>query len=69
MIKIIPFILFVLLAGYFVEDIQTPYGGYASIYQWLGGWGLIIAVGVVSFIITKFIGKRKNKEIGKAVDL
>ena len=69
MIKIIPFILFVLLAVYFVEDIKTPYEGYASIYQWIGGWGLIIAVGVASFVITKFIGKKNIAETGQTVDL
>lgn len=69
MIKIIPFILFVLLAVYFVQDIQTPYEGYDSIYQWLGGWGLLIGVGILSIIITKIKAGDKSTGLSKSVEL
>ncbi len=66
MIKILPIILFVLLVRYFVEDIKVPYEGYAAIYQWLGGWGLIIVVGVLALVLTKIKSRYNALDADKA---
>ncbi|MGM0411019.1 MAG: sodium-dependent transporter, partial [Bacillota bacterium] len=49
----IPIVLTFLLVRNFIADLQTPYEGYNMASQWIGGWGMVIAVGVVSYIISK----------------
>lgn len=66
MIKIIPIILFVLLVTYFIDDIANPYEGYETIYQWLGGWGLIIGVAVLSLVMTLLNSKYESQGYKKA---
>ena len=56
-----PIVLFVLLIQNFIGDINTPYGGYDTVYQWLGGWGLLIVMALVVFILTKIKGKGLEK--------
>ena len=56
----IPIILTVLLVSNFIGDIREPHEGYDMLYQWLGGWGMLILVAVVSLILTAL--KRKDIE-------
>lgn len=60
MIKILPIILFILLVFYFIGDLNTPYEGYEIIYQWIGGWGLIIAVAIMSVVMAKLSSKYES---------
>ncbi len=54
MIKFVtPAILIYLLIRNFVADISVPYGNYSTSVQWIGGWGMIIAVALASYIISK----------------
>lgn len=54
MIKyIVPVVLVFLLVRNFIGDVAEPYEGYSMGPQWLGGWGMIIAVGVVSYILSR----------------
>ncbi len=69
MIKILPLILFGLLAFNFYGDVTTLYGGYALKYQWIGGWGLIIGVGVLSFVMAKLNSKYETSELNKSAKL
>ncbi|MFW6288129.1 MAG: sodium-dependent transporter [bacterium] len=52
MIKILPILLSALLIYYFIGDITEPYEGYKAIHQWIGGWGLIIGVLVLSIVMS-----------------
>ncbi len=49
----IPVVLTFLLVRNFIADVKTPYGDYTMISQWIGGWGMVIAVAVVSFILSR----------------
>lgn len=66
MIKVLPFILIGLLINYFIGDITTLYGGYALKYQWIGGWGLIIVVTILSFVMAKLNSKYETTELNKS---
>ncbi len=56
---VIPIVLIYLLIQNFIGDVKTPYGGYALTFQWLGGWGMLIAVGLVSIILGS-VGSRED---------
>jgi len=66
MIKVLPFILLGLLINYFIGDITTLYEGYALKYQWIGGWGMIIGVAILSFVMTKLHSKYETTELNKS---
>jgi len=54
MIKfVVPIVLIFLLIRNLIADINTPYGGYSMGPQWIGGWGMIIGVGVVSYFLSQ----------------
>jgi NSS family neurotransmitter:Na+ symporter len=63
MIKyIVPIILTIFLIYNFIGDITKPYGDYALRYQWLGGWGMLIALLIVVTLLNK-IGNRNITEV------
>lgn len=49
-------------------DIVEPYGGYDLIYQWIGGWGLLIAMVVVAYILGS-LRDREPVSIGEKTNL
>lgn len=62
MIKILtPAVLLYLVVSKFYENTfgNQPYGGYDNIYQWIGGWGLLIVMLIISVIFASI----KSKEI------
>lgn len=69
MIKILPIILFVLLVFYFIGDINTLYGGYELKYQWIGGWGMIIGVAILSLVLTKLNSNYDTTRLNKSTKL
>ncbi|AZO95371.1 sodium-dependent transporter [Halocella sp. SP3-1] len=53
MVKILtPAVLLYLVASKFYVNTfgKEPYGGYDNIYQWLGGWGLLIVMLIISVV-------------------
>ncbi len=53
-----PAIIIFLVGRNFINNIFfEPYGGYASKYLWMGGWGLLIGIAIVAFILTGAKGK------------
>lgn len=46
-----PAVLLFLFAYNFYGDIIEPYGGYEVKYQWLGGWGMLLAMVVIVYIL------------------
>lgn len=57
MVKYItPIILVFLFVYNLLGDLKTPYGGYNFKYQLLGGWGLLIVMGIVTYILGKVKG-------------
>lgn len=58
MIQIVtPVVLLILLVQNFLGDINELYAGYDLKYQWIGGWGLLIVMAVVVFILSQIKGK------------
>ncbi len=52
MIKYItPTVLAFLFLYNFYGNITEPYGGYALKFQWLGGWGMLIAMIIIVFVL------------------
>jgi neurotransmitter:Na+ symporter, NSS family len=48
-----PLVIIFLVVNNFIKNVTTePYGGYAAKYLWIGGWGLLIFIAVLSFILS-----------------
>lgn len=63
---ITPLVLIFLVGRNFINNVfYEPYGGYAAKYLWIGGWGLLIVMAILSFVISKMGG---SAGIGVEVD-
>jgi len=56
---IIPVILMVLLAYTFIKDINTPYGGYPQKILWIYGWGILVVIGLISYLLAHFSAPKR----------
>lgn len=54
---ITPLILIVLFVYNLVGDIREPYEGYDYLYQWLGGWGLLCVLAIITILISANKGR------------
>jgi len=58
-----PMALIVVLALSMWDSIKAPYGGYPGWALWAGGWGLMIAVVVISLLLGFLIRERKSEPV------
>jgi len=63
---ITPIVLAIILATALVSNIKTVYGGYPAMFVAVFGWGMVIVVPVLAFIISKI--PWKNPEKAKILD-
>ncbi|WP_226984200.1 hypothetical protein [Halothermothrix orenii] len=58
MVQVItPIILVYLFVFNLSKDIGANYGGYGKLYQWIGGWGLLIVMAIVSVLLSAIKGR------------